>query len=119
MISCTLHVRYTIIFLQIILPFILLLLSSLMHFKIFLDECFAGGERKGWFRYTDNIGTRNPWVQKLFSTFREDAVKLRKMCGSPVPSPASVASKVSPFLLPGSGPATTAYGSLDPINKKS
>ncbi|KAK7486402.1 hypothetical protein BaRGS_00022326, partial [Batillaria attramentaria] len=53
----------------------------------------AGGERKGWFRYTDNVGTRNPWVQKLFAAFREDAVKIRKVCGSPNPSPSTSTTK--------------------------
>ena len=61
--------------------------------------CLAGGERKGWFRYMDNVGTRNPWVQKLFSAFREDAIKLRKVCGSPVPSPSTSSSKVSAVAL--------------------
>ncbi|XP_070199666.1 bridge-like lipid transfer protein family member 3B [Littorina saxatilis] len=65
----------------------------------------AGGERKGWFRYMDNIGTRNPWVQKLFASFREDAVKLRKACGSPAPSPSASSSKIL------GGPAA---GSNDP-----
>lgn len=55
----------------------------------------AGGERNGWFRYTDNIGTRNPWVQKLFAAFREDAVKIRKICGSPNPSPSVSTTKLS------------------------
>ena len=61
--------------------------------------CLAGGERKGWFRYMDNVGTRNPWVQKLFSAFREDAIKIRKVCGSPAPSPSTSSSKVSADAL--------------------
>uniref|UniRef100_A0A2C9JX98 Uncharacterized protein n=1 Tax=Biomphalaria glabrata TaxID=6526 RepID=A0A2C9JX98_BIOGL len=41
-----------------------------------------GGERKQWYRYTDNVGSRNHWVNKLFSEFRENAVKLRKVVES-------------------------------------
>ncbi|XP_055899338.1 bridge-like lipid transfer protein family member 3A isoform X3 [Biomphalaria glabrata] len=40
------------------------------------------GERKQWYRYTDNVGSRNHWVNKLFSEFRENAVKLRKVVES-------------------------------------
>ena len=47
----------------------------------------------------DNVGTRNPWVQKLFSAFREDAIKIRKVCGSPAPSPSTSSSKVSADAL--------------------
>ena len=40
----------------------------------------AGGERKAWYRYSDNVGSRNPWVNKLFANFREEAVRLRSVC---------------------------------------
>lgn len=57
---------------------------------------FKGGERKSWYRYTDGIGTRNPWVQKLFAHFREDAIRLRKACEfSSLPSSSSAPSLIS------------------------
>ncbi|GFS01010.1 UHRF1-binding protein 1-like protein [Elysia marginata] len=40
----------------------------------------AGGERKAWHRYSDNVGSRNPWVHKLFADFKDEAVRLRRVC---------------------------------------
>lgn len=50
---------------------------------------FAGGERKNWYRYSDNQGSRNTWVQELFKAFRAEASKAREMCTvlSPTQSP--------------------------------
>ncbi|XP_061178016.1 bridge-like lipid transfer protein family member 3B isoform X2 [Saccostrea echinata] len=50
----------------------------------------AGGERKNWYRYTDNQGSRNPWVQQLFSAFKKQASKARETVNiaSPSQSPA-------------------------------
>ncbi|XP_062591899.1 bridge-like lipid transfer protein family member 3B isoform X2 [Saccostrea cucullata] len=50
----------------------------------------AGGERKNWYRYTDNQGSRNPWVQQLFSAFKKQASKARETINiaSPSQSPA-------------------------------
>ncbi|XP_052224963.1 UHRF1-binding protein 1-like isoform X2 [Dreissena polymorpha] len=51
---------------------------------------YAGGERKNWYRYSDNQGSRNSWVQDLFTQFREEAKKARETCKvvSPSQSPA-------------------------------
>ena len=48
-----------------------------------------GGERKHWYRYTDNQGSRNFWVQQLFSAFKADVTKARETCrvASPSQSP--------------------------------
>ncbi|KAL5007583.1 hypothetical protein ScPMuIL_016389, partial [Solemya velum] len=46
----------------------------------------AGGERKQWYRYTDNLGSRNSWVRKLFEDFRRDVAKARETCCVPSPS---------------------------------
>ncbi|KAK3734232.1 hypothetical protein RRG08_049650 [Elysia crispata] len=43
-------------------------------------EEYECGERKAWYRYSDNVGSRNPWVNKLFANFREEAVRLRSVC---------------------------------------
>ncbi|KAJ8298803.1 hypothetical protein KUTeg_022863 [Tegillarca granosa] len=50
----------------------------------------AGGERKSWYRYTDNQGSRNHWVQQLFSEFKKEVTKARETCcvASPSQSPA-------------------------------
>ena len=57
----------------------------------------TGGERKAWYRYTDNVGSRNPWVNKLFAEFREEALKLRKVCDSGIlPPPPHSSSTLSP-----------------------
>ncbi|XP_048728642.1 bridge-like lipid transfer protein family member 3B isoform X4 [Ostrea edulis] len=56
----------------------------------------AGGERKNWYRYTDNQGSRNPWVQELFKSFKKEASKARETLNiaSPSQSPGhSVANK--------------------------
>ena len=51
---------------------------------------FVGGERKNWYRYTDNQGSRNTWVQELFKAFRAEASRAREVCKvlSPTQSPA-------------------------------
>ncbi|XP_053383939.1 bridge-like lipid transfer protein family member 3B isoform X2 [Mercenaria mercenaria] len=60
---------------------------------------YAGGERKNWYRYTDNQGSRNTWVQELFKAFRAEATKAREVCKvlSPTQSPAhKTANQKSP-----------------------
>ncbi|KAL4224791.1 UHRF1 (ICBP90) binding protein 1-like [Mactra antiquata] len=47
---------------------------------------YAGGERKNWYRYTDNQGSRNSWVQELFKEFRSEVKKARETCSSVSPS---------------------------------
>ncbi|GFO39322.1 uhrf1-binding protein 1-like protein [Plakobranchus ocellatus] len=61
----------------------------------------AGGERKSWHRYSDNVGSRNPWVHKLFAEFREDAVRLRRVCDQSGLLPGLPASNSAPSLLAG------------------
>ncbi|KAK3104114.1 hypothetical protein FSP39_024532 [Pinctada imbricata] len=46
----------------------------------------AGGERKHWYRYMDNQGSRNMWVQQLFADFKADATRARDTCHIPSPS---------------------------------
>lgn len=46
----------------------------------------SGGERKNWYRYSDNQGSRNSWVQELFKDFRSEAKKARETCSFPSPS---------------------------------
>lgn len=82
---------------------------------------FSGGERKSWYRYTDNIGSRNPWVNKLFSEFRDEAVKLRKACElSQMPSSSSAPSllvpQTSPSASSGSGRKTLSPGTSQSVN---
>ncbi|XP_060078539.1 bridge-like lipid transfer protein family member 3B, partial [Ylistrum balloti] len=50
----------------------------------------AGGERKHWYRYMDNQGSRNFWVQQLFSAFKQEVAQARETCcvASPTQSPA-------------------------------
>lgn len=50
----------------------------------------SGGERKHWFSYSDNQGSRNHWVQQLFTSFKKDVNKARETCfaNSPTQSPA-------------------------------
>ncbi|OWF43212.1 UHRF1-binding protein 1-like isoform X2 [Mizuhopecten yessoensis] len=50
----------------------------------------AGGERKHWYRYMDNQGSRNFWVQQLFAAFKQDVTRARETCcvASPTQSPA-------------------------------
>ncbi|WAR03200.1 UH1BL-like protein [Mya arenaria] len=71
---------------------------------------YAGGERKNWYRYSDNLGSRNTWVQGLFAQFRGEAKKARETCKivSPSPSPAhnlkSPSHPVSSPVTQGSAP---------------
>ncbi|KAL3842978.1 hypothetical protein ACJMK2_020946 [Sinanodonta woodiana] len=64
----------------------------------------AGGERKQWYRYSDNQGSRNYWVQQLFKSFGENARRVRNACGlnSPLQSPDHSASQKFPAHAPGS-----------------
>ncbi|CAL1533724.1 unnamed protein product, partial [Lymnaea stagnalis] len=79
----------------------------------------AGGERKKWYRYADNIGSRNPWVQKLFTEFREEAVKLRRVVeSSPMHSSSSAPSLLANQPMP-SSPGATNKRNLSPSNSKS
>lgn len=55
---------------------------------IYIYWWFVGGERKNWFRYTDNQGSRNPWVQQLFTAFKKEVSKAKECIPSPSPSPA-------------------------------
>ncbi|XP_060600792.1 bridge-like lipid transfer protein family member 3B isoform X2 [Ruditapes philippinarum] len=75
-------------------------------YKLSLDYYpfhYAGGERKSWYRYTDNQGSRNTWVQDLFKAFRAEASRAREVCKvlSPTQSPAhQTANQKSPAKSP-------------------
>ncbi|KAK3581543.1 hypothetical protein CHS0354_031884 [Potamilus streckersoni] len=64
----------------------------------------CGGERKQWYRYLDNQGSRNHWVQQLFKSFGENARRVRNACGlsSPSQSPDHSVSQKFPVHAPGS-----------------
>ncbi|XP_071104547.1 bridge-like lipid transfer protein family member 3B [Haliotis cracherodii] len=90
----------------------------------------AGGERKHWHRYMDNVGSRNPWVLQLFSSFRDEVMQARKAFNiqspthsqkpspqHPFPSPQHVSSSPHPSPLPSPAkpmPSPTAPGSRSP-----
>ncbi|XP_046559644.1 LOW QUALITY PROTEIN: UHRF1-binding protein 1-like [Haliotis rubra] len=61
------------------------------------DEC---GERKHWHRYMDNIGSRNPWVQQLFSSFRDEVMQARKAFNIQSPTHSQKPSPQHPFPSP-------------------
>lgn len=56
----------------------------------------AGGERKNWYRYSDNQGSRNSWVQELFKAFRAEASKAREMCKVLSPSQSPIHTPANP-----------------------
>ena len=60
----------------------------------------AGGERKNWFRYTDNQGSRNPWVKELFSAFKKEASKAKECIYSPSASPSHTGVKKTTQNVP-------------------
>ena len=57
---------------------------------------FTGGERKDWYRYSDNQGSRNSWIQELFKEFRAEAKAARETCKMASPSPSRTSVHKSP-----------------------
>ncbi|XP_069133817.1 bridge-like lipid transfer protein family member 3B [Argopecten irradians] len=62
----------------------------------------AGGERKHWYRYMDNQGSRNFWVQQLFAAFKQEVAQARETCcvASPTQSPAHEPANQRPAEKP-------------------
>ncbi|XP_059172089.1 bridge-like lipid transfer protein family member 3B isoform X2 [Physella acuta] len=78
------------------------------------------GERKQWHRYSDNSGSRNHWVNKLFAEFREDAVKLRKIVeSSPMHTSTSAPSLQATQPSPSTSPSTANKKTLSPSSSQS
>lgn len=74
---------------------------------------FAGGERKNWYRYSDNQGSRNTWIQELFKEFRSEAKLARETCKG---SSQSSSPSQSPDHAPRS-PARTAAQPTKPASQ--
>lgn len=80
----------------------------------------AGGERKNWYRYSDNQGSRNSWVQELFKAFRAEAAKAREVCKvlSPTQSPAHTPSNQKPSNQKSSNQKPPARPNQNPQNAR-
>ena len=78
---------------------IIVQIDSTMHLKRHKESLswfVLGGERKHWYRYMDNQGSRNYWVQQLFAAFKVEATKAREtmQIASPSQSPAHTSNKI-------------------------
>lgn len=57
----------------------------------------AGGERKQWYRYSDQVGSRNHWVGQLFAGHKEEVRRAKVAYGllSPSQSPTHISEQAA------------------------
>ncbi|XP_014780319.1 bridge-like lipid transfer protein family member 3A isoform X2 [Octopus bimaculoides] len=78
----------------------------------------AGGERKQWYRYSDQVGSRNHWVGGLFASHKKEVQRARSAFGMSSPSQSPSHSTDQPQGT-SSTPSSSSTGSSINTNSSS